>query len=584
MTFGLLSAAQALAAAAAVAAAILVLFFLRLRHPLVVVPSLALWQRVLDERRRDSLLERLRRLVSLLLALTIGVLLVLAAAEPLPAGAGGTGGRIAIVLDNGPTMAALAPDGTTRLDAARAQARALVERAGGARFQVSDTLGLTRTPADLDRAGALAALAAIRAAAGRRRVPPAPPGHDLVVFTDGADLDAPASARLVRVGDAVPNVGITAFAVRATPARPLERTAVVSIVNFDEDAQAIDLTLGAPGQPRVRRTLTLPPGGALRDTLPLDELDPGIVELRIRSTRDRFPLDDVAYAWLPARRTRRVALVTPGSEALVDLLRADPAVSLEVLPPDRMEAADGADVIVLDRVRPDRPPARPALVFAPPAAASWLPVEGVTRTVPAPVVADPDHPVMTAVSFDDVHVERGVVLGSGGVEVLAAGEGRALVTAGRARERWLAVAFAPDEPGFASHASLPILVANALAWFAGEAEPVAARPGLIAVRGPAAIADAAGREVPAWTMLGTTWFAADRPGVYFARARDMRTPVVVGLADAAASAAVARPAPASSGEAPAPPARGRPWWETFALVALLLAAAEWWTWQRRVTV
>jgi hypothetical protein len=31
-------------------------------------------------------------------------------------------------------------------------------------------------------------------------------------------------------------------------------------------------------------------------------------------------------------------------------------------------------------------------------------------------------------------------------------------------------------------------------------------------------------------------------------------------------------------------ASGAPWWVYFAVAALVLALAEWWTWQRRITV
>ena len=51
-----------LAAAAALAAR---LFLIKLRPPRLLVPSLLLWRRVLDESREQTLWERIRRAVSL---------------------------------------------------------------------------------------------------------------------------------------------------------------------------------------------------------------------------------------------------------------------------------------------------------------------------------------------------------------------------------------------------------------------------------------------------------------------------------------------------------------------------------------
>jgi len=64
------------------AATVIVLFFLKLRHPRVAVASLLLWERVLQDRQYRSLLERLRRLLSLLLAITIALLIALALGRP----------------------------------------------------------------------------------------------------------------------------------------------------------------------------------------------------------------------------------------------------------------------------------------------------------------------------------------------------------------------------------------------------------------------------------------------------------------------------------------------------------------------
>jgi hypothetical protein len=584
MTFGLLSAAQMAIVVALTGAAVLAIFFLKVRHPLVIVPSLVLWQRVLDEHRRDSLIERLRRVISLLIALAIAWLLALAAGEPRPAG--GSGGRLALVIDNGPSMNAEVPGGETRLERARDAARALVDRAGGdARFQVADTTGAVRTPPDLDRRQALEAIERIRPGFGPPRTPAAAGGYEPVYFTDGARLDPPAEARVVSLAGPAPNVGITAFEIRSTPSRPAEHTAYLSVVNFDTVTRDVDLTIGAPGRPRVRRSMPLAAGAALRQTLPMHELDPGVVEARITSAEDRVPLDDVAFGWLPGRQVSRVVLVTTGQPALASVLEADPRVSLQVVAPGAYRASLEADILVFDRVTPDAAPRQPALLFGP-TAAGWLPLGPQTRTLPSLVVSDADHPLMASVTLDDLHVTRTAVLTAPGAAMLAGDAGQAVLAAGRTAAPWVAVGFALDDSNFAAQASFPIFVANALTWFRGEADPLTVPPGLVHVPGTGhTVVDLDGREMPVRALMDSTTFTAEGPGVYFATARGVRRPIVVTLAETDWTAAVSvrdgvSPAPAAE----LPATSSRPWWTLLAMTALVLLAAEWWTWQRRITV
>ena len=72
MTFGAMAAWQALAAARRRRRRCAAWLFLRkLRPPRMLVPSLLLWQRVLDEPRELTLWERIRRAVSLVLTVLI---------------------------------------------------------------------------------------------------------------------------------------------------------------------------------------------------------------------------------------------------------------------------------------------------------------------------------------------------------------------------------------------------------------------------------------------------------------------------------------------------------------------------------
>src|ERR1041384_5957705 len=83
---------------------IVALYFLKLRHRKVFISSSILWRRVLDERESHSLWEKLRRILSIILAATIALLIGLALARPEIQALTGKNERIVIVLDTSPTM------------------------------------------------------------------------------------------------------------------------------------------------------------------------------------------------------------------------------------------------------------------------------------------------------------------------------------------------------------------------------------------------------------------------------------------------------------------------------------------------
>jgi hypothetical protein len=132
---GPLPARAALIAGAIGAIAITVLYLVRLRRRRVVVSFASLWMDAAGPRRTTSWARRLRDLLSLMLALALLGLLLLAAVDPRPTAADRAGRSLVILIDRSASMSAR--DGhvgnvdnvgsTTRLDLARARATAIVD-------------------------------------------------------------------------------------------------------------------------------------------------------------------------------------------------------------------------------------------------------------------------------------------------------------------------------------------------------------------------------------------------------------------------------------------------------------------------
>lgn len=113
----------------ALAVPILAFHFYRGRIRRLPVPTLLLWEQVLVEEERKSALQRLRHYASLLLNLLALTVLTSAVSDPRVKGITPERRRIALVVDTSPSMLAREPDGRTRLDRARAEARAWIDAA-----------------------------------------------------------------------------------------------------------------------------------------------------------------------------------------------------------------------------------------------------------------------------------------------------------------------------------------------------------------------------------------------------------------------------------------------------------------------
>ena len=116
MTFGAVRGWLGWLLLAAAGALAVRLFLVKLRPPRMFIPSLLLWRRVLDDAREQTLWERIRRAVSLVVTALIALALALAAIRPgRSAGESGqASGRLLIVMDSSLSMEAKTGRGETR--------------------------------------------------------------------------------------------------------------------------------------------------------------------------------------------------------------------------------------------------------------------------------------------------------------------------------------------------------------------------------------------------------------------------------------------------------------------------------------
>jgi len=489
VSFAGLSGLGVLAAFAAVAGPLVVLYLLKMRRRRIEVPFVKLWQHVLSEREPTSWLQRLRRLLSLLLQLALAALLAFALGDPRMAGRAHDARSVVLVIDCSASMQArdVTP---SRMAKARAEARKVVRGLGGADAALilrmdaepvpvtgweTDGHALERAIESLEASDDAADFDGALALAGdalRGRT-----GPTIVVVSDGAlgEIRRPPAGdvRFVRVGASAgaDNVGVTAFNVRRYPLNKSSYEVLLEIVNHSQKPAQRTLTLEADGEAVDVAKLDLAPGEKLRRFYP--NLSGAQSRLLARiEPHDALVLDDTAYALLPPRKKQRVLVVTDGNLFLEGGLLLDESAEVDRLTPAAYATAraQGYDVVVFDRFAPAEPPrARGLLYIAPPRAQSPIAVRSEIKRPFLTELAE-GHPLLRWITLTDVNIaESSVFALERGDVALASSLHQPIIVAGqRGGQKMLAIGFDLRRSDLPMRVAFPVLLVDALDWFAGD--------------------------------------------------------------------------------------------------------------------
>ena len=564
------------------------LFFLKQRHPRFVVGSLILWKRVLENRQTESWIERLRRLISLLIALAIALLMMLALGRPLLEVLTGPQREFAIVLDTSLTLAAQTSTGSTRWENARLHARRIIKTASpGDRFLIADTSGVVVTPTTIDPKVALATIDKMAPVTVSPRFPEITTSDaDLIFISDGVAIhDVPVNTQSISVFEPADNVGITAFEVRPVPVNPLSYEAYLEITNYSPQTKTVTLEIGGREQAKLLRSIELDKGQTSRQTLELSAFEGGEIQARILVEGDSLLIDNTAFAYLPSRRRLRVALVTDGNHHLETLLNLDPRVDLVTMRPNTFRENTDIDAYIFDRFITTSPPSKPVLIFHP-TSASWVSSTSNEVEVDGISNLNDQHLIMRFVPFTDLSINKAVHLDIASATPVAMADETPLIVAGETPERHVIVAFDLNDSGFANTLGFPIFIRNVLNWFTGEVPPLYRQLGTVTVPGTSGyIISATGEPVASSQQLNSTVFDTSTPGLFMAITDNTRVPVAVNVISRKLSninqSNFSQMNPSPSSEY-VPPKRES--WFYMLLLAILLICAEWLTYHRRITI
>ncbi len=259
---------------------VLALYLLRNEQRKVIVPSVLLWDSLLIKRKGVAWARKLRRFLSMLLALLIAALLALAIADPRRL-AKSSDRRVVILVDASASMQAT-DDKPNRLARAKAIAQRIVQSLSGSDLALVAQLDASVTPKSTltdDRASlrhgieritktdltgdlSVGMMFALDVLSSSKEA-------ELYIVSDGNLNGIDTAARLagqhkqlkvhyLRVGSRNRNVGIEHFSVRRYPLDKTHTESIVRVRNFGDRTETAKLKLRAGAAVLYEETLTLP--------------------------------------------------------------------------------------------------------------------------------------------------------------------------------------------------------------------------------------------------------------------------------------------------------------------------------------
>ncbi|APZ96327.1 vWA domain-containing protein [Fuerstiella marisgermanici] len=299
---------------------LVILYFLKLKRPRLEVPSLALWQSVVNDQRVNSPFQKFRRNLLLLLQLLLLMLVILALMQPFISAGPETAEYLPVLIDCSASMSSKV-DGSdkTRLDLAKEQVKAMIENlrgsgkialfsfaSGGRRLtEFTDDAQILMRALDrvqpTHRASKLDEV--LRMAEAYARTSPI---ERVTVITDGnlkdrVDFELPFTLDIQRVEEGGDNLGITEMNARRSG--PESWDIFVRVGGSTAEPAFGDLTLKMDGEVVGRETVSASKGDSERVVFSIDATDTTLLQATLAPTNyDSLDVDNTVWLTLPKPR------------------------------------------------------------------------------------------------------------------------------------------------------------------------------------------------------------------------------------------------------------------------------------------
>lgn len=475
---------------------IFLLYFLKLRRAPLVVPSTYLWTKTIEDMHVNSIWQRLRKNLLLLLQLLAVAMLILACLRPGCSGEQLLGDRFIFVVDQSASMSATDTlDGITRLEESKRQITTLIERMkkNDAAMVISfsdravvqqsyttnqsllkrkvNSIQQTERGSDINEA-----LLAASGLANPGRTSDRNSNIDvqvaealdatLFIFSDGQVKSVPSFSlgnltpeyRPIGAFDPPTNIGITAFSINEQMDAGGQVQIFARLQNSGMTDAAVDVQLLVANELQDARAGVNVPGlGATSLQFDLTKLVAGLevatpIRLEIEN-KDVYQQDNIAHCILNPPRMANVLIVSDYNRYLELVTKTDRVQKLaHVQFEDRDYLKDKTylerstlgyyDLIIFDQCSPDQPPTCNAVYWAAiPKSAAWATKQNLETT---PIVDfDESHPLMYAVQMNTVNIASGQTLSGpqGSISLVDSPSGSVMMIGPRAGFEDLVIGF-----------------------------------------------------------------------------------------------------------------------------------------------
>lgn len=507
---------------------IVMLYFLKLRRLPVEVPSTYLWKRTIEDLHVNSIWQRLRKNLLLLLQLLVVLALILACLRPGFRGEETLGGRCIFMIDNSSSMQA-DDVGRSRLTEAKQAAEKMVDALGkndvGMVIAFSDRSdvkqGFTSDKRKLrDAIQAISATnrvtdlnEALRAASGL-----ANPGRksfgdmndvqvadekpaNLYIFSDGGFAAPPMdlgnlAAEYIPFGNSeANNLGIVAFTAERNSENEDQIEAFALVQNFSVGEVTATASLSLDGELIDASEVTVDGLAITGVSFEIQNLAQGELMLQLEFDDD-LAADNVAFAGLDPPRQLEVILVTAGNTALEAALATEQAQALASLriidpaslaTPEIVELAQSGsiDLFIYDDCAPENmPEANTMFIGSMPPGDDWK--SGETTGPLFVIDVNRSHPMLQYVDLGTVRIVEGRAIEPppGGAELVRTDAGVLVAVAPREayQDAVLGMPLAKQDGGgltpntdWPIKRSFPVFLLNALEYLGGAVSTAGAR-------------------------------------------------------------------------------------------------------------
>jgi Ca-activated chloride channel homolog len=478
---------------------IIVFYLLKQKKEQRVLSSTMLWQRVLADTISQTPWQRLRYNLLLLLQLLLVLLLVLALVRPYLVEFQEGGRDLVILLDTSTSMGTLEGE-TSRLDLAKTELANLVSsQQKGTKLSLikvgstpevlvnqsenrQEVLGkLKKIQPGLDEANLETALSLVTAMVRTGA------NVQVVLFSDGGVVlpENPvglAEFQYHRVGVTEDNLAIGAFAMRDNEEGPL---ALTRIDNYS--SKELEATVKVENQDKLVDVQTAKVAGGKSAYLFWPVPQSSTYLKASLEGQDGLALDNNAWLVPTKGKQAKVLLVSKGNVFLEQLLKLRTGLEVDKATPEGYkDIKENYQLYVLDSFWPDQAPKGQLLLINPPDSSGYTAAEG---ELTGPLQANKEHPLLTNVSWSDVHIatSHSVKVPPGWQSLLSAGNKTLLALGSQGNNRIAVLGFDLHQSDLPLRPAFPILGQNLLNWLlpAGgfrETQVIAGNPVDLALR------------------------------------------------------------------------------------------------------